>query len=59
MTNQQIIDEIERMRRLNNTNWMDLLRLCMRVAPAETKAIMTKITANDQAISALTAKLGG
>lgn len=59
MTNQQIIDEIERMRRLNNTNWMDLLRLCVRIAPQETKAIMTKITANDQAISALTAKLGG
>jgi hypothetical protein len=53
----EIIDQIERIRGMNNKNWMDLLRLAFRVAPAEAAQIVAEIYRQDAEISALAKKL--
>lgn len=53
----KIIDDIQRIRANNNKVWMDLVRLAVRVAPAEAKAIFGRITDNDEQVSALLRKL--
>lgn len=45
--------EIEAVRARNNVAWMALLRLALRVAPEEARALLAEITANDQAVSRL------
>ncbi len=52
-----IIDEIEKVRTLNNVNWMDVLRLTFRHAPEEAKKLMKKIDHADNRISELVKKL--
>ena len=52
-----IIDEIERIRARNNTNWMDLLRLAYRHAPDEAAEIVRQIYREDAAISDLVEQL--
>lgn len=47
-----IIDQIEAARRNNNSNWMEILRIAMKHAPAETKAVLRQIEAQDRYISA-------
>lgn len=54
----KIIDDIEQIRKNNNVNWMDLLRLAYKVAPSETKKLIRKINDDDNRISILFAKLG-
>jgi hypothetical protein len=49
----KIIDEVERVRTRNNVNWMDVLRLAFRHAPADARRIMKKINQEDDRISAL------
>ena len=53
----KIIDQIENIRKKNNTNWMDLLRLSFKNAPKETAIILSKIYLDDKRISKLAKKL--
>ena len=52
-----IIDQIEKIRKKNNTNWMDILRLSFKNAPRETSIILSKIYLDDKRISKLAKKL--
>ena len=47
----QIIKEIESIRKKNNTNWMDILRISLEHAPKETLMVMKKINSSDKKIS--------
>ena len=53
----KIIDKIENIRKKNNKNWMDLLRLSFKYSPKETAKIMSLIYRDDQKISKLVKKL--
>tara|TARA_X000000950_G_scaffold281733_1_gene379093 strand:- start:2528 stop:2716 length:189 start_codon:yes stop_codon:yes gene_type:complete len=55
--NENIIDQIEKIRSKNNANWMDLLRLAFKKSPEETARIMSKIYQHDAKISKLVQKL--
>ena len=52
-----IIDEIEKIRKKNNVNWMDILRLAFRNSPGEARKLMLKINTEDDRISELLKKL--
>jgi len=54
---QKIINSIEKIRRKNNSNWMDLLRLAFRYNPKEAANIMSKIYSDDMKIGKLAKKL--
>jgi len=57
-TNEEnIIDQIQEIRATNNKNWMDIIRLSMKVAPDEAKALLEKIADCDKQINELTKKL--
>lgn len=47
------LDKIEKARKQNNVNWMDILRLALNHAPDETIKLMKKINEKDQKISNL------
>ena len=47
------IDKIEKARKQNNVNWMDVLRIALKHAPDETIKLMTKINKKDQIITNL------
>ncbi len=53
-----LIDEIEKIRRNNNVNWMDLLRLAFTEAPDKAVKIFRRINSDDNKISELFKKLG-
>lgn len=53
MTDQEIIDKIEKVRTKNNVNWMDILRLAFKYAPEEARKIMSKVNSSDKEISEL------
>ena len=53
----KIIDQIEGIRKNNNTNWMDILRVAYTFAPKKTAKIMSKIYRDDSKISKLAKKL--
>lgn len=57
MTDQQIIDEIEKIRSKNNINWMNVLRLAFKHSPNEAREIISKINVDDMEISKLLKKL--
>ena len=48
---------IENIRKKNNVNWMNLLRLAFKKSPKEVALIMSKIYSDDAKISALVKKL--
>lgn len=48
-----LVDQIEGVRKNNNVNWMDLLRIGLKHAPAETKQILRRINSDDNKISEL------
>ena len=48
-----IVDEIERVRRLNNVNWMNLVRIAIQHAPQSTKLVLKKIEDNDREVNRL------
>ena len=48
---QTIIKKIENLRKKNNINWMDILRLAMKHDPKETKKILKNINKYDKKIS--------
>ena len=56
MTDQQIIDEIEKVRS-KNINWMNILRLAFKYSPVEARKIVSKINEDDGRISKLLKKL--
>mgnify|MGYP001427705005 CR=1 FL=1 len=47
------LNKIEKARRQNNVNWMDVLRIALKNAPDETIKLMTKINKKDQIITNL------
>ena len=53
---EKIIDKIENIRKKNNTNWMDLLRVSFKTNPVKTAKIMSKIYSDDIKISKLVKK---
>lgn len=53
----KVIDEIERVRKNNNKNWMDVLRVAFTHAPKQTAKIMSNIYSDDSKISKLAKKL--
>ena len=53
----KIIDQIQKIRSKNNVNWMDLLRLSVKLDHKTTSEIMAKIYRDDQKVSALARKL--
>lgn len=53
----KIISQIESVRKNNNANWMNILRLAFKHSPKNTAKIMAKIYTDDQKISDLVKKL--
>ena len=53
----KIIDQIENIRKKNNKNWMDLLRIAFKYSPKETAKVMNSIYKDDKRISNLVKKL--
>ena len=53
----KIISKIERVRKNNNKNWMDILRTSFTYAPIKTAKIMSKIYSDDSRISKLVKRL--
>lgn len=53
----RLIDEIQKVRSKNNSNWMDILRLAFKFDPLGSSKIMSNIYADDQKISKLVKKL--
>tara|TARA_B100000579_G_C22498117_1_gene695632 strand:+ start:540 stop:737 length:198 start_codon:yes stop_codon:yes gene_type:complete len=53
----KIFNDIENVRKKNNKNWMDLLRLAYNVNPRETVKILTNILNKDQKLITLAKKL--
>ena len=54
---EDIIGKIEDLRKKNNGNWMDLLRLAFKYSPNEAAEIMSKIYREDKNISSLVNRL--
>ena len=55
--NIKVINHVEKIRRLNNKNWMNLLRIAIRYAPKESKRVLKNININDKKISSLLSKI--
>ena len=53
----KIINKIENIRKKNNKNWMNLLRLAFKLDPKSSGEILSKITQHDRKITSLTKKL--
>lgn len=53
----KIVDQIQKIRSKNNKNWMDLLRLSLRLDYDKTSKILSQIYSDDQEISKLAKKL--
>lgn len=54
---QKIINQIEKIRGKNNTNWMNILRLAFKYDPKNAAKIMSKIYSDDMRIGKLAKKL--
>lgn len=54
---ERTVDQIQAVRSLNNKRWMDIVRLAMRVAPKQARAIFREIEANDAKILKLSGKM--
>ncbi len=52
-----IIKRIEKIRKKNNVNWMNLLRLAFKHSPKQAAKIMSKIYIDDNNIGKLVKKL--
>ena len=57
MTDREIIKSIERIRRINNKLWMDILRTALVFAPGGTRIILQSIVKNDRTITEYLEKL--
>ena len=52
-----LINQIEKIRKKNNKNWMDLLRLSFRYNPTEAKKILKEIFKEDKRVNRLLKEL--
>lgn len=53
----EIINQIEKTRKKNNKNWMDILKLAFSAEPKKTAKIFSRIYKEDKLISKLARKL--
>ena len=53
----QIIKKIENVRKKNNVQWMNILRIAIKSSPKDTNKVIKKINSNDKAISKLVSSL--
>lgn len=53
MTDDEKITRVEEIRRDNNRQWMDILRIALRQAPKETRIVLARINFNDGIINRL------
>jgi len=53
----KIINQIEKVRKKNNKNWMDLLRISFRHNPTLSKKVVRQIFSDDRRINNLVKKL--
>ena len=53
----KLVNQIQKIRSENNKNWMDLLRLSLKLDHKSTSKILSQIYIDDQKISALAKKL--
>ena len=53
----KIISQIENIRKKNNVNWMDILRIAFKNNSKATAKVMSKIYLDDKRIGALVKKL--
>lgn len=53
ITDDQLLDQIERVRSYNNANWMQILRIAMKADPKSTKEVLGRILVMDLEISRL------
>jgi predicted metallopeptidase len=53
----RIISKIENIRKKNNINWMDILRIAFKYNPKATTKVMSKIYSDDKRIGRLVKKL--
>ena len=53
----KIISQIENIRKKNNVNWMNILRIAFKNSPKATAKVMSKIYSDDKRISALVKRL--
>jgi len=53
----KVINEIEKVRKNNNVNWMDILRIAFKNSPKETSNVFKKISFSDQIINKLSKNL--
>tara|TARA_Y100000768_G_C23428258_1_gene429323 strand:- start:199 stop:381 length:183 start_codon:yes stop_codon:yes gene_type:complete len=51
--NLKILKKIENIRKKNNSNWMDILRIALKYAPKQTLKAMKRIHQKDSQISKL------
>jgi len=55
--NNYIIDQIQQIRKKNNVNWMDILRIAFESSPDKTKKVFKNIFTDDRNINTLSKKL--
>jgi hypothetical protein len=53
----RVISQIESIRKKNNVNWMNILRIAFKYSPKASAKVMSKIYIDDQKISSLVKKL--
>jgi len=53
----KIINEIEKVRKYNNVNWMNLMKIAFKYAPDEAKKSLKQIDKQDKKINKLMKKL--
>ena len=53
----RIISQIENIRKKNNVNWMNILRIAFKYDPEATAKVMSKIYLDDKRIGILVKKL--
>jgi hypothetical protein len=53
----KIVNQIQQIRSKNNKNWMDLLKLSLKLDPKKTTQILGQIYSYDQKISILAKKI--
>jgi predicted metallopeptidase len=53
----KVISKIENIRKKNNVNWMNILRIAFKYNPKATARVMSKIYSDDKRIGTLVKKL--
>ena len=54
---QEIINQIEKIRKKNNSNWMDILRVAFDADPKRSSKILSRIYSDDKKIGKLAKQL--